>query len=131
MKTFFSIVFFKIFQFSKLIGNADDDSYAFISVSILSLFISLNFFTVVAYYKCWMQHVNEMQLSRLLEVLIVLAIGELVYFIFYKGEKYKIYFEKVVQQSKFKGRKGTWLTIFYMIGSIGFLVSTIWLKCNA
>jgi hypothetical protein len=77
-----------------------------------------------------MQHVNEMQLSRLLEVLIVLAIGALVYFIFYKGEKYKIYFEKVVQQSKFKGRKGTWLTIFYMIGSIAFLASTIWLKCN-
>jgi O-antigen/teichoic acid export membrane protein len=130
MKTFFSIVFFKIFQFSKLIGNADDDSYAFKSVAILSLFISLNFFAVVAYYRCWIKHVNEMQFSRLIEVLIVLAIGILVYFIFYRGEKYKIYFEKVVQQSKFKGRKGTWLTIFYMIGSIALLASTIWLKCN-
>ncbi len=131
MKIFFSTIFYKFFQFSKYIGNVDDDSYAFKSVAILSLFISLNFFTVVAYYRCLIEHVNEMQFSRILEVLIVIGIGALVYFIFYKDKKYESYFEKFVKQSKFKGRIGTWLTILYMIGSILFLTSTIWLKCKS
>ena len=131
MKSFFSIVYFKIFQMSKFIGNAEDGAYAFKSVAILSLFLSLNFFTVVAYCKCWIWHENELRFSRLLEVLVVLAIGSLVYLIFYNGKKYKINFQKIVQQSRFKGRKGTWLTILYMIGSLAFLGSTIWLKCNA
>jgi len=131
MKIFFSTIFYKFFQFSKYIGNVDDDSYAFKSVAILSLFISLNFFTVVAYYRCLIEHTNDLQLSKIVEVLMIVGIGALVYFIFYRDKKYEIYFEKFIAQSKFKGRIGTWLTIFYMLGSILFLISPIWLRCNS
>ena len=131
MKTFFSTIFYKFFQFSKYIGNVDDDSYAFKSVAILSLFISLNFFTVVAYYKCLIGHDNDIQFSRILEIIIVVCIGAVVYFIFYKDKKYEDYFQNFVKQSKFNGRIGTWLTILYMIGSVLFLTSTIWLKCKS
>jgi hypothetical protein len=130
MRVFFTILFFKFFQFSKSIGNADDDSYAFKSVAILSMFLSINFFSLVAYYKCWIKHDNEIQLSRSYEALCTLAIGILVYLIFYTNQKYERHFEKVIQQSRFKGRQGSWLTIFYLIASIVFLASIIWLKCK-
>lgn len=130
MKAFFIIIFFKFFQFSKSIGNVDDNSYAFKSVAILSLFISLNLFTAVAYYKCLLLYSNELQLSVALEVLIVLIIGSVVYLLFYSDEKYKEYFNERIEQSAFKGSKGTLLTIFYMAGSIALLATTIWLDCK-
>ena len=52
MKIIFLIVFFKIFQFSKYIGNGDNDDYAFKSTAIMTLFLSFDIFSITAYYHC-------------------------------------------------------------------------------
>jgi hypothetical protein len=79
MKSFIVILFYKFFQFSKYIGNADDDSYSVKSVAILSLFLSLNFFTAVAYFNCLIQHLEPLQLSIIVQVLSVVLIRIIIY----------------------------------------------------
>ena len=129
MKFLFSVVFYKFFQFSKYIGNVDDDAYAFKSTSLLCVFISLNLFTLIAYYNCLVRHASNLELSKILEGFIILIIWAVILFIFYKDGKYKIHLEKINNLPKYSGRFGTYITLFYMIGSVALLSSIIWLKC--
>lgn len=131
MKDFFIIVFCKFFQFSKFIGNANDDNpYAFKAMCIFTLFLSLNVFTIYAYYKCLIEHSNIILFSKGIEVIIIFLTGAALYYAFLRDKKYELVFEKFKHNSKISGRVGTWITIAYMVATICFLLSVIWLKCS-
>ena len=121
------LFFCKFFQFSKYIGNAtSDDPYAFKAMGILTFFLSLNAFTIIGYYKALIEHSASILISTFLEILIILSIGCINYFFLLKDKKYESIYENFEKNPKISGRRGTWLTIFYMIATITIMSGLIW-----
>ena len=129
--TFFNLIFFKYFQFSKKIGNVDDDgTYAFKAVGIMTLFCALNLFSLIGYFKCLVEHSNSILLPTIYYIAILVMIGTIFYLCFLRNNKYVQLFEKIEKDSQLKGLAGTLITIAYMTLTIIFLMGLVWINCS-
>lgn len=106
------------------------NAYAFKAVAILTVFVSFNLFSFIAYYKCLIQNSESIQLPLILQIFIILSIFSLLNFFFVVNEKYKLIVEKISNNERWKGKNGTVAVMSYMILTILFLLSIIKLKCT-
>lgn len=122
------LLFCKFFQFSDYIGNATDDGdYAYKAMCILTLLFSLNIISLCSYYKCFVLHSENIFLSKGLEIIIVVMVGVFFSILFLKEKKYKSMVEEFNANTEMNGKKGTWITILYIIATILLSMSLIWL----
>jgi len=95
---------------------------------ILSLFLSLNVLTIIGYYKAIIDHSDHILIPEVYEIAIIIIIGVVNYFFFYKDKKYEVIYHEFKKNTPINGARGTWITILYMIITIAMLFSLIWLS---
>lgn len=125
----FKLLFCKFFQFSEYIGNSTDDGvYAYKSMGILTLFFSLNIISLCSYYKFFIDHSKNIFLSRSLEIIVIVIVGAFFSILFLKDGRYRDMYKEFKDNTEINGKKGTWVTIFYIAATVLLLMSLIWLR---
>ena len=95
----------------------------FRAMCILSMFISLNVFTLIGYYKTLIQHSSIIILPTLYNVFVVVVVGIFNYFYFLHNKKHEELKESLVFNKKESKRVG----FFYPVITLMALISLIWL----
>jgi hypothetical protein len=128
MRVFFITIFYKLHQLARLFSK--DNLYHYTAMYLLSLLIFLNCITVIAYYRCLLQHASMLFPSRATVLSIAFLIAGINYFYFVRNKKYESHFEELDRRLNLKNNSGTFITVAYSTVTLGLLFSTIWLKCR-
>lgn len=119
MANVFDIVFYKFFRFNKRIGNVKNDNfYAFKSIAFLGVLIFLNLFTLWFGYEIYSKVIDFKAPPIFISLLLLAAVGGLLYQIYVRNDNYKSRMERVQQFPKAIGIGGSILTIIYTIASL-------------
>jgi len=132
MKTFFLIIYFKLYAFAKFCSK--DNLYQYTAMYLSAFLITFNLFTLVAYYRCLVHppkiHLNSMYPPKLVLIIVAFSIVGIIYYVLVRDERYKIYREEFLKNEKISGKFGTFITILYIIITFVFSTSVLWLKCG-
>lgn len=130
MKTFFLLIYFKTYAFAELLSK--DKLYHYTAMYLTGLLIFFNCITAYIYcmhaFHIQPEHGTSLFPSKISLLIVAFSIVSVIYFAVVWKDRYK------VLQAEFKGHKtlngpmGTFVTIGYVIVTLGLLISLAWLK---
>jgi hypothetical protein len=120
MLAMLNTLFFKFYQFSKAIKTRESFC-AQKAISILTVFGSLNIFSIIGYYRTIFLHTNQITFPLADKILIILIVDFLISYYILSGNRYLRILETIKSNQKLSGRIGTMLTIGYIFFTVIFL----------
>jgi hypothetical protein len=132
MKTFFLLIFFKMYAFAEFCSK--DKLYQYTAMYLTSLLFFFNLITTLVYCTHFLGlnlgHGNNIFPSKFVIIILLLVIAYVHYLIFVKDDRYKILKEEFEKHPRLKGSFGTLITFVYIALTFALLSSLIWLKTD-
>jgi hypothetical protein len=117
MKTLLTIVFCKIYGLIKEDFNA---------MGFVTILVSINVLSVIGYYKVLIMHDPNFLIPRIYEIAICVGIGVMNFLFFLKDNKYVTIYQEFTDNPRLSGRRGSWITAAYVVGTLAFSAGLIW-----
>jgi len=116
MKHFFVIIFSRFYLLLK------DD---FSAIAVVAYLLSMNVFTIIGYYKIFVQHSSLGAVPLFYIFIIMISAGLFTRFILLNTSRHKFFFKELKQSLIAKSKTGTLVTIAYVIGSFVLMFSIV------
>lgn len=130
MKTFFLLIFFKIYAFAEFFSK--DKLYHYTAMYLTALLIFFNCLTAYVYCGYLLHkpvgHGNSIFPSKPGLLILAFSIVGVIYLTVVREGRYKILQAEFKGHQRLNGHLGTLVTIVYVIITLALLISLAWLK---